>query len=327
MAPSHGRLPHIEPGEISLQELEPSPVEEKEYEFDSEKATDSYLSSSVGAEEETPRHSTTDSSSGSASTSTLGLSSSTISRTLQTLQKYSTYPFLFYAAIHITNTSFIPLWTRNLHTADSYLLLTRPYYQSPILEKAVVFGPLAIHVLSGIALRVYRRRIIARRHGAETHRERKRIPWPKLSLQSAIGYLLYPLVVGHMYINRILPLQEEGGSSGVGLRFVAHGFTKHPYVDHIGYGVLIALGSWHIIGGTAKWLRVSQEYVTIAGDYGRKVRRRRGWIINGLSAAVALIWMAGGLGIVGRGGKGSLWEARGWDALYKKVPVIGNWMA
>ena len=309
-----------------MQELEPSPVDEtpgQDY-FDSEKGTasDSANSSFPSETQADPSLS-----SSSASTSSHGLSATSITHILQSLQKYSTYPFFFFTAIHITNTSIIPLWTRNLHISDKYLLLTRPYYQSPILEEAIVFAPLAIHVFSGIALRIYRRRIIALRHGAETYSERRSIPWPKLSLQSAIGYLLYPLVIGHMYINRILPLQEEGGSSGVGLRFVAHGFTKHPVIDNLGYAVLIGLGSWHVVGGTAKWLRVSPEYVNMSGDYGRKVRRRRGWIVNSISAAVALIWMAGGLGVVGRGGVGSLWEARGWDNLYRKVPFIGAWMA
>ncbi|ERF69686.1 hypothetical protein EPUS_03678 [Endocarpon pusillum Z07020] len=80
----------------------------------------------------------------SASTSTtLGLHPHTLTRTLLALQKYSTYPFALFLTFHITNTSLLPLVTRNLHTADTYLLLTRPYYQSQLLEPALLLAPLA----------------------------------------------------------------------------------------------------------------------------------------------------------------------------------------
>ena len=320
------RPAHITPELPSMQELEPSPVEETfgdEPDFDAEKHNP-YFPSSSSPRDQSPY---TNDATTSSSTSTLGLSSSSITRTLQAAQKYSTYPFLAYTAMHITNTSLIPLATRNLHTSDTYLLLFREYYQSPILEKAIVFAPIAVHVFSGIALRIYRRRIIARRHGAETFKDRMRIPWPKLSLQSALGYILYPLIVGHIFVNRLLPLKEEGGSSGVGLRYVAHGFARHPLIANLGYSVFVGIASWHIVGGTAKFLRLSQEYVSLGGDYGNRVRRRRGWIINGISAAVTLVWLVGALGVVGRGGAGSGWEAKGWDKLYSRVPVVGKWLA
>ena len=45
-----------------------------------------------------------------------------------------------------------------------------------------------------------------------------------------------------MFVNRILPLEVEGGSSGVGLGYVSHGFAKHPLVANLGYGVLVGGG-------------------------------------------------------------------------------------
>jgi len=32
----------------------------------------------------------------------------------------------------------------------------------------------------------------------------------------------------------------------------------------------------------------------------------------------------GGLGVVGRGGLGSGWEAKNWDSLYSRVPIFGE---
>lgn len=262
----------------------------------------------------------------SSTSSTLGLHNTSVTSTLLFLQKYSTYPFALFLGLHITNTSLLPLLTRNLHTSDNLLLLTRPYYQSPPLEPLLILGPLATHLLSGLALRIHRHRVNVKRYGAESYADRRRILWPKLSTQSLLGYLFLPLIAGHTFVNRWLPLWLEGGSSGVGLRYVAHGFAKHPFVANVGYAALVGVGAWHFVGGAAKWLTVSPEYVSENGDYGRVKRKRRGWIINGVAAVVAGLWMLGGLGVVGKGGTGAGtgWEVRAWDELYRSVPVFGQ---
>ncbi|KAF7511569.1 hypothetical protein GJ744_004157 [Endocarpon pusillum] len=317
------------PSLISMRELDPSPVESplspqspSSPSAEKAKADDSSSPYLDNKPHQPPKPT-------SASTSTtLGLHPHTLTRTLLALQKYSTYPFALYLTFHITNTSLLPLVTRNLHSADSYLLLTRPYYQSQLLEPALLLAPLATHLLSGIALRIHRRRLGIRRHGAESRDERRRVPWPKLSTQSVLGYLLFPLVAGHGFVNRWLPLRLEGGSSGVGLRFVAHGFAKHPLVANLGYAALVGVGVWHVVGGTAKWLRLSPEFVEEGGDYGRVKARRRQWVVNGVAAFVAGLWMLGGLGVVGRGGKGvgTGWEIKAWDEIYRSVPVFGGWL-
>lgn len=135
-------------------------------------------------------------------------------------------------------------------------------------------------------------------------------------------------MAAHTLVNRWLPLWLEGGSSGVGLRYVAHGFAKHPLVANAGYGALVGVGVWHFVGGVARWLGVTQEQVTEGGDYGVAKRRRRGRVVNGVVAVVGGIWMAGGLGVVGRGGSGwgTGWEVRAWDEIYRRVPVLGGWL-
>ena len=130
----------------------------------------------------------------------------------------------------------------------------------------------------------------------------------------------------HVLTNRITPLKVDGGSSGVGLRYFAHGMAKHPVLASAGYAVMLGVASWHFVTGGAKYLKVSREYVTDGGDYGMKRRRRRDWMVNGVAAVVAAAWIAGGLGVVGRGGSGAGWEAQNWDRIYKAVPGLGRFM-
>ncbi|KAJ5035085.1 uncharacterized protein L3040_008346 [Drepanopeziza brunnea f. sp. 'multigermtubi'] len=252
----------------------------------------------------------------------LGLSGSGHSSVyyLTRLQKYSSYAFTIFASFHITNTSIIPLITRSVPAADSYLLLTRPYYQSFPLEQLLVTLPIATHVLSGLALRIHRRNANVARYGASHLSTSERFQqglkvWPAVSWSSLTGYVLTPLVLGHSFVNRLLPWIYEGGSSSVGLGFVSHGFAKHPFVAWTGYSALVGAGAAHIVWGIARW----NGWVPVGKD--KKARRRR-WAINGIAAAVTALWMAGGLGVVGRGGLTEGWIGRGYDEVYSKVPLV-----
>ena len=132
-----------------------------------------------------------------------------------------------------------------------------------------------------------------------------------------------------MFVNRLLPLWVEGGSSGVGLQYVAHGFAKHPIVAFGGYAVLVGVGSAHFVWGAAKWMgwAPSQGKRGEEGGGERAVRAKRRWYgINGVVALLAGLWMAGGLGVVGRGGKMGGWVGKGYDELYRRTPVVGAWM-
>jgi hypothetical protein len=293
-----------------MHEVEPSPIDEEDNPFESDSLP-------------LPATSKT-----SSNTNFLGLTPSRTIHLLSSIQKYATVGPSIYLTLHYTNTALIPLFTQSLSKSDNLLLLTRPYYQSFPLEPLLIFAPVVAHVASGIALRVYRRRQTARRHGAETHQDRRSIPWPKLSLTSALGYALYPMFVAHVLVNRLTPQKVDGGSSGVGLRFFAYGVSRHPYLANMGYAAMLCVASWHFVGGAAKYLRVSREYVTDGGDYGARRRRRRGWIVNAVSAVVAGAWIAGGLGVVGRakGGAWAGWEVANWDRIYQAVPVVGRWM-
>ncbi|KAI9747422.1 MAG: hypothetical protein M4579_007468 [Chaenotheca gracillima] len=298
----------------SMQELEPSPVEDTP---DLER--DSYFpKESTAPPSERP----------SARSSTLGLSGGGghgVAYYLMRIQKYSSYTASAFLVMHITNTSLIPLATRSVNASENYLLLTRPYYQSPFAEPLVVALPIVAHVVSGIALRIYRRHQIGKRYDKQlyTRAERRRFSdWPKVSATSVLGFTLWPLVTGHILVNRVLPLWAEGDSSGVGLGYVSHGFAKYPVVATTLYAALVGVGSWHFVKGWAKWMGWAPEQVGDGISVGSaSQKRRRRWLTHVVSAFVASLWMAGGLGVVGRGGAAKGWIGRGWDDLYARIPL------
>lgn len=242
------------------------------------------------------------------------------------IQKYSSYTFTVFTAFHIANTSLIPLVTKSVPNSESYLLLTRPYYQSFPMEPLLVILPLAVHVGSGVALRLYRRRQNLQRYGAETRQDRRLVAWPKLSGTSALGYVLVPLVAGHAFTTRILPLYMHGDNSTINLSYVSHGFALHRLPSFLGFTALVSVAAWHVVWGWAKWLRWNPDAVTSLGPEGQLRKKRRWYTVNAISATVAGLWLAGGLGVVGRGGKTEGWIGREFDELYRHIPLLGRWM-
>ncbi|PYH30635.1 MCP1 family protein [Aspergillus neoniger CBS 115656] len=258
-------------------------------------------------------------------------------------QRYSTYPPTLFLALHWANTSLIPLATRSVPDSESFILLTRPVYQSPGLEHLVLTAPVLIHIASGIALRNIRSARRARLYGAETRSQRHSLTfWPRMSLQARLGYSLVPLLGAHVLVNRITPLMVDGGSSGVGLGYVAHGFARAPALWNLYYLLFVAVGVWHFVGGWAAWMgwrvttvrkerdrkKGSLEGYLGASESEQRLRRQRKmwWTVNGIAAVGASIWLAGALGIIGRTGQGYGWEAKGWNEIYSQVPVIGSWL-
>ncbi|KAH7139478.1 hypothetical protein B0J11DRAFT_422820 [Dendryphion nanum] len=290
-------------GVMGLTEVDPSPVEETPAEF-----KDAYF---PPVEE--------------SRTSTLGLGNHGPAYYLLRVQKYSSYAFTIFASFHIANTSIIPLLTRSVPESSRYLLLTRPYYQSSLTEPLLVGIPLIAHVSSGIALRFYRRSQALRRYGAETHQDKRKIPWPALSGISALGYGLIPLAGFHVWTTRLLPLYMHGDSSLINLSYISHGFASHPFVSFSGFTVLAGVGAWHFVWGAAKWLGLTPNQVAYSDSSRDLIKKRRWYSINALSAFVAGIWLAGGLAVVGRDGKTDGWIGREFDELYKTIPLIGRW--
>tara|TARA_R110002003_G_scaffold121_37_gene10958 strand:- start:24102 stop:25118 length:1017 start_codon:yes stop_codon:yes gene_type:complete len=329
-------LPPIEDedaGIMGLTEVDPSPVEETPFEYKEK----SYFPDQQQGESWGPG------ADGAKRTGTLGLRlgdhgvvwwctflhpniyptanpSAPVTRT----QRYSSYAFTIFTTFHITNTALIPLLTRSVHAANRSLLLTRPYYQSPIAEPLLVALPLVAHVASGIALRLYRRRQALQRYGAETRGDRRTIPWPALSGTSALGYALVPLAGFHAWTTRILPLYAHGDSSLINLSYISHGFASHPFISFTGFAALVSIGTWHVVWGAAKWLGWAPSQVSANESQKGLVRKRRWYTINGISAVVAGLWLAGGLGVVGRDGKVVGWIGKEYDELYRYIPFLGS---
>jgi hypothetical protein len=164
-----------------------------------------------------------------------------------------------------------------------------------------------------------------RRYGAESRTDRKRIAWPPVSGTSALGFALTPLVLGHVYVNRVLPLLHDGSSANVGLEYVAHGFARHRAVSFVGFSALVGVATWHFVWGAAKWMRWTPASVVKHGPEGQVIRKRRWYVLNAVSAAVTALWLAGGLGVVGRGGQAEGWLAGVYDELYQRIPFFGQW--
>lgn len=302
---------------MGLTQVEPSPVEETPIEY----KESSYFPAQNGSNGED------DISRGIRRMNTLGLRLGDHGPAwwLLRIQKYSSYAFTLFTAFHITNVSIIPLSTRSVTESNRYLLLTRPYYQSTLTEPLLVGIPLVAHVTSGIALRLYRRRQALQRYGAETRTDKRTIPWPQLSGISALGYALVPLASFHVWTTRILPLYAHGDSSLINLSYISHGFALHPVVSFTGFSALVGVGVWHFVWGAAKWMGFTPNQVKQSEEERGLIKKRRWYVLNGLSAGITALWLAGGLGIVGRDGLMPGWVGKEYDELYKYLPVVAKW--
>jgi hypothetical protein len=54
------------------------------------------------------------------------------------------------------------------------------------------------------------------------------------------------------------------------------------------------------------------------------VRKRRWYSINAISAVLTTVWLAGGVGVIGRGGKVIGWIGKEYDELYRYIPFLGT---
>lgn len=265
------------------------------------------------------------------------------------IQRYSTYALSIFTGLHLANTSLIPLITRTVPASESYLLLAREIYQTPMTEPLFVALPVVAHVASGIALRLVRRSQNLKRYGGATPAvfpqrsatgsstspagdRSSRGAWPQVTWISLSGYGFAVLLGAHVFMNRLLPLHVEGDSANISLAYVAHGFAAHPVTSYAAYAGLLVLGCGHMVWGWAKWIGLAQmagwkaDIKTVgttrhrAEDARRRRRRRRIWLgINGTALVATVLWAAGGLGVVARGGKMHGWVGKVYDELYAAI--------
>ncbi|QUC21284.1 uncharacterized protein UV8b_05527 [Ustilaginoidea virens] len=262
---------------------------------------------------------------------------------LSRLQRYSSYAMGVFTTLHLASVSLIPLVTRSVPGSETYLLMTREIYQTtPVAEGLLVALPVAAHVASGVALRLLRRWQNMRRYGggapgahalgrlrdalSGTPAASVRL-WPRMSYVSLSGYALTLFYGAHVLVNRVLPLLVEGGSSDIGLGFVAHGFARRPVLACVAYGGLLAAASGHMVWGMAKWSGVAPgtpegwraKDGAAADGKARRLRRRKWLGVQAVAAGVAMLWAAGGLGVVARGGLANGWVRKVYDELLGRV--------
>ncbi|KAH6855383.1 hypothetical protein B0I37DRAFT_321927, partial [Chaetomium sp. MPI-CAGE-AT-0009] len=317
---------------VSLLELDPTPMDSPNVDKD--------LPPLPGQDDGKLSDSTTSLKSPTTSTG-LGLSGSGHGAIyyLTRIQRYSSYTFTLFGALHLATTSIIPLAAQSVAASESYLLLAREIYQTPLSEPLLVALPILAHVGSGAAIRLVRRAHNRRRyygehpppptHTAATTPRGYYGGWPAFSYIAASGYVFAGVLAAHVVVNRGLPLAVEGDSANIGLAYVAHGFVRHRYVAWLAYAVLLPAGCGHMVWGWAKWVGLSQAAGWVPAPptgnaavdrASRKKRRRRLLVINAVAAAATALWAAGGLGIVARGGETMGWVGKLYDGLYEKLP-------
>lgn len=111
----------------------------------------------------------------------------------------------------------------------------------------------------------------------------------------------------------------------ISLSYISHGFALHPIVSFAGFIALVSVGAWHFVWGWAKWLDLSPSQARESDSKRHLVKKRRWYGIHALSAVLAGLWLAGGLGVVGRDGKTGGWIGREFDELYNTMPLISRW--
>ncbi|KAI1287146.1 hypothetical protein F5Y03DRAFT_128331 [Xylaria venustula] len=220
--------------------------------------------------------------------------------------------------------------------------MTRELYQTPVTEPLLVGLPVLAHIVSGLTIRLLRRNQNKRRYygdastgfwsltqsktslsssssSTSSHRSASRI-WPAFSRITLSGYAFTVLLGSHIVMNRVLPLVVDGDSSNIGLAYVAHGFARHAPSAYIAYAFLLSVGAGHMVWGMARWLDIAPPANWKKTTFDKPTRRRRRrawWAINATAASLAVVWAAGGLGVVARAGPAQGWLATVYDAIYE----------
>ncbi|KAL6790722.1 hypothetical protein J3E68DRAFT_76022 [Trichoderma sp. SZMC 28012] len=259
---------------------------------------------------------------------------------LSRMQRYSSYAVSVFTTMHLANVSLIPAVTRSVAGSETYLLMARELYQTPITEPLLVGLPVLMHIGSGIALRLLRRSQNIKRYGGSTPgmyammRSSTANPrpsvqlWPPLSWISWSGYVFSAFWGAHVVMNRVLPLVVEGDSSNIGLAYVSHGFARHPIIAATAYRGLIGIGCAHMVWGLAKWFGIApstkgwwgSEAVTV--DKKTKRQRRRQWLgVQAAVVAAAALWAVGGLEVVAKAGASDGWVGKLYDDLFARVQL------
>jgi hypothetical protein len=274
---------------ISMRELAPSPIEDDDAFYASGPPTPTLSKSSTFGSV--------------VSTTTTRGPGFWLART----QKYSSYAFLSFLGVHAATTAVSPLLL-GVDSANATLLLARTYFyqSSPWVELALIPGSLALHVASGVGLRVYRHFSQKERYGGSIPPALSMWRWRNISGVSRAGWVAAPGVVAHAALMRLVPLWVDGDSSQVGLEYFAYGFWMGKWGKWVGaafYGVFIGSMSYHVVYGLAKYWNVPEK------------RRRK--LLGAAALASAVVWLAGMGRVVLEAEKVGGYLGRHYEGLYR----------
>jgi Flp pilus assembly pilin Flp len=247
---------------------------------------------------------------------------------IQITHRYSSYVASGFLGLHALNTCVIPLITAissqddALSKIDNGFMITRYLYRpSESVEIGLILAPLAVHVITGMILRI--RRIYLERnlygegilawHARQTRINRaKGISWPRIralptlgySSTAATGWATLSLVSLHAWTTRYLPW-NYGGDGETSITIVSHALQKHPILTYTLYAGLIAVGTFHIISGWGRWLKLT---------FTPRGRRIKNYLVMGtVTAWLFALARVGRLQIFSRGVKVE------YDTLYQRL--------
>lgn len=213
---------------------------------------------------------------------------------LRKVQKYSAYTLLGFLGIHTTSVIVLPGLGLDLERSQEVFELGRAIYLGiPYFENIAILGSGALHVLSGIGIRLLRLRLLSykpyKQHGRKNREEptividetrddiglgglgalfglnyRKSTIskyFPSMTPYLFSGYILSGLVSFHYYKFRMVPIDVDGDSSILSLRYVGYVLNSSPMktlgnvLNYLALVLLVLVGSYHIISGILKFRR------------------------------------------------------------------------
>lgn len=195
---------------------------------------------------------------------------------LVAVQRASAVTFQTFLVVHLSSP--LAACLGGEQAASGFQVLGRVWYQThPVKEAVVVWASLGVHVVSGVLKRMLRTgRRVKRRRELERRAQQldvsppaaestSRRPHEKgllsafaggLNLHAWTGYLLVPLVLGHVLTHRIVPSRTASTSGGgpispsfLSYAFVSRNLVLNPISAWTGYLSLVVLATYHAATG------------------------------------------------------------------------------
>lgn len=206
-----------------------------------------------------------------------------LTRILKNIQKYLAYSFLGFFGLHIASTVFAPGLGVRTPACNDLFEMCRSVYLVPLVEYTGVYAAAALHVASGVTLRLLRRprRATKERDIIITDGHRDDIglggigtvlglgfkkSWvlthfPAFTPLTLSGYVMAAALGFHVFKMRLAPLRVDGDSLLVTLRYVTHYLHQSYYgpagaaANYAMLALLLWVSFYHVVSGLFKYRR------------------------------------------------------------------------